>query len=108
MFAWFGMLWNSMPPDDLTAHSASVWLQSGMQASLLPVATTTNSFASLLRAQFEPIRARNRGERSHPKPPLWAIWQVKSVSLFLPLLARAAAHCPESTNQDQASVWSNN
>jgi len=31
MFAWFGILWNSIWPDDVAEHSASVWLQSDMQ-----------------------------------------------------------------------------
>jgi S-formylglutathione hydrolase len=31
MFAWFGTLWNPMPPDAGAEQAAAIWLQSGMQ-----------------------------------------------------------------------------
>jgi S-formylglutathione hydrolase len=57
MFAWFGTLWNPMPPDAGAEQAAAIWLQSGMQGKPPAGATTTNSFISFLRAHFEPIRA---------------------------------------------------
>lgn len=57
MLAWFGTLWNPMPPDSVAEQSAAIWLQSGMQGKPPAGATTTNSFISFHRAQFEPIRA---------------------------------------------------
>jgi hypothetical protein len=83
-------LWNSMPPEDVAEHSASVWLQSGRRGkpparSRGPLIRSSVSFG----AQFEPIPARDRGERPHHKPPLSAICPLKPGSLFLPLLAGA-------------------
>lgn len=57
MFAWFGTLWNPVPPDAIAEQSATIWLQSGMLGKPPAGATNTNSFIRFLRAHFEPIRA---------------------------------------------------
>jgi S-formylglutathione hydrolase len=57
MFAWFGTLFNPMPPDAAAEQLATVWLQSGMQGKPPAGATTTHAFIRFLRARFEPVRA---------------------------------------------------
>jgi S-formylglutathione hydrolase len=58
MFAWLGAVLSPPAPNAAVEHSASEWLQSGMQGNPPAGATTSDAFIRFMRARFEPLRAK--------------------------------------------------